>query len=149
MLPALPVVFGKSIFDAGNREFIQPGLQPIDHLLTAKQLLSLAPQPILSILVKVRGSDIEGNFDLVTCFQPCLFDRPDDQLDCHPIVFQLGSIAALVTNQSPVISGLGQQAPQLAVDSHGPFQRGWIIRRPAGHHQHILDIDIPPCMQPT
>ena len=135
--PALPVVLGHSVFDADDREAVDPVGPEVDHL-AAVESAALDFQQIGAggFVVELAGGRVERNIHILTRPVARLFDRLKDHFDGADVAAQAGGKAPLV----PDIGGKAavvQHLFEALVDLGAPAQ-AFCKGRGADRHDHEL-----------
>src|SRR5262249_25953582 len=101
-LPSLPIVFRESIFYRDDGVLAGPFRIKLDHVVgTARRFVRLFENVLLAaFIVKLAGSGIESESDLIARFVACCFDRFQNEFDCLLIRLEVWRKAAFISDRS-------------------------------------------------
>jgi len=103
VLPALPVILGKAVFNRDDRVLVDPVGPEFHHLVRGQFSAFLAQVIELGIFfIQLRSGWVEGDRHVCTSFVARFFDSLQDEFHRFIIGAQRGRKPTFITNQSSI-----------------------------------------------
>src|SRR5919107_85993 len=138
--PPLPVVFGEAVLDAQYGIFVAQPHVVVHHLLPG-ELLTLAGEVVLAVLVELGGGRVEREGHLIPQRVSAPLDGLRDEPERRTVALQVGREATLVADASRK-TAFGEKLLEDLVDLRDRTERLGVGVETYGHDHELLEIHV-------